>query len=468
MLSKGMMKGLVVRRLAVFGVLCSLGVGDVVAEGKAGGYVVSSGDSFRGNQHAEVGLEQALKATMRLHPAIQGQRAALNAAHYGEDSANAARMPVLTVQGDTLDEEASGSAVFNQPLWSFGRIDSSVYLARSDIRQEQLRLLEIQRDLSQQTAQAYAEVESAHELIQVALSDVDEHQHLYDRIKRRSGGGLASEADVHFAYGRLVQAQARLVGFQRELAVAETRLLALTQQPVDSHHAVPENLFPWRRHAELKQQALNASPSLALKSEEVIAAGLRTEQQLAEHFPTLSFQVERTIPNGAETDGDPLTRSGFVLEARFGGSSFGSYANTRRARAEQRAAELDERATRLEVARQIDALLINRDMQQRLLEAQINTVKAVGNTLDSFFRQYETGRKTWIEVLNTQREYTEARVEQQRIRANWLDVVLQLSTQTGGLDVVAGIPVEALIPIEPNPTGPGMYENNENNQVDVE
>lgn len=188
---------------------------------------------------------------------------------------------------------------------------------------------------------------------------------------------------------------------------------------------------------------------------------------MAEHFPTLSFQVERTIPNGAAAEGDALARSGFVLEARFGGSSFGSYANTKRAKAEQRAAELDARATRLEVTRQIDALLINRDMQQRLLDAQINTVKAVGNTLNSFLRQYETGRKTWIEVLNTQREYTEARVEQQRIRANWLNVVLQLAAQTGYLDTVAGIQVETLIPIEPNPTGPTMYEHNENNQIGV-
>lgn len=454
-----MMKEYVVQRLAALGLICALGVLDVIAE------EVSKRTAPM--ESLSAGLPLALQTMMQFHPAIQGQRAALEAADYGEQSANAARMPVLTVRGDTLNEEAAGSAVFNQPLWSFGRIDSQVYLARSGVRQEQLRLLEVQRDLVQQTAQAYAEVEAAHKLIQVADSDVTEHQQLYDRIKRRSGGGLASEADVQFAYGRLVQAQARLEGFRGELAVALTRLLALTQQTIDSQQPVPERLFPASQRQALKQQALDASPSLALKAEEVLAAGLRADQQLAEHFPTLSFQVERTIPNGAAAEGDALARSGFVLEARFGGSSFGSYANTKRAKAEQRAAELDARATRLEVTRQIDALLINRDMQQRLLDAQINTVKAVGNTLNSFLRQYETGRKTWIEVLNTQREYTEARVEQQRIRANWLDVVLQLAVQTGHLDAVAGIQIETLIPIEPNPTGAGMYENNENNQIDV-
>ena len=60
-------------------------------------------------------------------------------------------------------------------------------------------------------------------------------------------------------------------------------------------------------------------------------------------------------------------------------------------------------------------------------------------TLASFLRQYETGRKSLVDMLNSQRELTELRLQLVQIENDWLIVSMRLAALTGGLDRLAGI-----------------------------
>jgi adhesin transport system outer membrane protein len=59
--------------------------------------------------------------------------------------------------------------------------------------------------------------------------------------------------------------------------------------------------------------------------------------------------------------------------------------------------------------------------------------------MDSFLRQYETGRKSLVEVLNTQRDLTETRLLFSQIKSEWLTLSLKLAAITGSLDELAGL-----------------------------
>jgi adhesin transport system outer membrane protein len=67
------------------------------------------------------------------------------------------------------------------------------------------------------------------------------------------------------------------------------------------------------------------------------------------------------------------------------------------------------------------------------------SVDALNNTMDSFLRQYETNRKTWVEVLNQQRELANMRYSLISTDQQYMALSLKLAIMAGRLDELAGV-----------------------------
>ena len=78
-------------------------------------------------------------------------------------------------------------------------------------------------------------------------------------------------------------------------------------------------------------------------------------------------------------------------------------------------------------------LLTNLDLQTRLQRSQQASVDAVKDTRASFYRQYDTGRKTWLDVLNIQRELTDQQLQLVQSENNRLILSLRLAVLMGRL-----------------------------------
>jgi len=59
-------------------------------------------------------------------------------------------------------------------------------------------------------------------------------------------------------------------------------------------------------------------------------------------------------------------------------------------------------------------------------------------TLESFLRQFDAGRKSWLDVLNSQSEVFEMRHMLVQSKINWMEASLRLAALVGQLDRLAG------------------------------
>ena len=66
--------------------------------------------------------------------------------------------------------------------------------------------------------------------------------------------------------------------------------------------------------------------------------------------------------------------------------------------------------------------------QVAALEPQVAALDA---TMASFVRQFEAGRKSWLEILNTQREVVDSRISLSRARTSRDQSALRLMVNTG-------------------------------------
>lgn len=391
-------------------------------------------------QPASSGLSAALQATLKHHPSVQAAKSELRVHEHGIDSAKAGRLPSLSLQANTLTKGyTQGTLTVQQPLWAFGKIDNEIELSQVNYRTEQYNVLKVQRQLLEDTAVAYAKVEGVSQRLQVTDQNIEEHERLHQRVERRRQGQLASEADVNIAYSRLIQAYAQRERVRAELQVALSELQALTQVKVDANLAVSEQLelSPINTAFNTKQLAKTASANVAYQRERLNVVQLGVNKEKISIMPTLFFRVEQELlDTPSNTD---KTRAGLVLQANLEGLGFAHQGRTKSALARLDAAEQDLDVTSNELERKINTLILNRDLQLKLQTSQQKAVEAIQATLDSFLRQYETGRKSWVEVLNTQRDLTEQRLQQSQINNEWLVFSLRIKAITGQLDSLAGI-----------------------------
>jgi adhesin transport system outer membrane protein len=116
-------------------------------------------------------------ATQRLHPGLAGKGALVRAKEAAADSVRAQRYPSLSLnagsgQRDGEDTGQSGTITARQPMWAFGRISSAIDYADQDRRAQEADLWSARRQLLEDTAISYANVQTARERLHVAEVNV--------------------------------------------------------------------------------------------------------------------------------------------------------------------------------------------------------------------------------------------------------------------------------------------------------
>jgi len=390
------------------------------------------------------GLAAALRATLDHHPAIAGKRAEIKAKAYTGDSVRAQRLPSISAQANTWDrgrdeptqeQNGTGTLRARQPLWTFGRLPSAIAYADEDVQLSKAQLLQIKRELLDQTAVAYCRVVGAKQRLDVARSNADSLATLVQQIERRFEGKLASNADVRLANARKMQTDLQVENFTSTVDTSLTELYALTQTPVEVDANVAPDTVHLPELAQLQSQALAQSANAQVKQHQIDLAKANLRREKNATSPTLSLQADRYIDH-PYIDKDPLVS--VVIESSFDGLGFVSRGRNRAAAAGIDAADEDLAATRVELTRTVRTLYANRELQGRLLRTQTESVNELSAILASYQRQYEAGQKSWLDVLNMQRELSEQRLQKAQVENDWLIYTLKLAAIHGDLDALAG------------------------------
>lgn len=392
------------------------------------------------------GLEFALRLTTTAHPSVKSQISELQALGYDRASAESQRYPVLALQANSTssvsgptpndgDDVHNVIAVVRQPVWVGGRIDGRIDQAA--IKQEigKLSLFALKRQLMESTVASYSRVQGSRKQLAAAQLNVLEHERLKELIARRETGGIASQADVQLASSRLSQAVSQQLQIDADLRRAQNELEALTQQqvaalaPVEARQLLlpPDSLIP--------EQVERGSAKLQQRLIEVDLARNNVDLSTSEMLPNLYARLEQDL-YGYANDRELTrgTRVGLVMEGSVDGLGLSSWNRVRSAKARVDAAEQGVADTRNELQRETRALLTDLKSLQLVEQSNALLVASSAETLASFMRQYDAGRKSWVDVLNAQREASQARIALEQTSNSLMEVKLRLAVKLGQFD----------------------------------
>ena len=348
-------------------------------------------------------LSAVITRAINSHPSIKAAR--LNAEAAGSDlkSAKWQRFPSVSLETGVFEQDnymPTTSAVLDLPLWTSGRIGSTIdrseYLKQSAEAAFHEAILEIGLAVNQ----SYHDVIRLNLRSDVLLSNVEEHRKMVLTMERRVAQEVSPQVDLDLARSRLSQVEQQ---FSLNKAQYDSALQRLRELLSDSVF-LPKSQDYVNSWLNIDQESVIAdglafSPRKAKLQADALAAGAEAKIIVASALPQVSGQYSYNELYGY--------RFGVVLKAQTD-AGFSRFAATDAAKMRQQSVEMQVNATESSLR----DVLVNDHIEyvyasQRIGNAD-GSAESSRRVTESYMRQFISGRRGWLDVMNAVRESTTA------------------------------------------------------------
>lgn len=352
-------------------------------------------------------VDNALVLALDSHPLILSAEAQYRAAKSDLSVARWSRFPTVGASGQESSADIKQeSTTASMPLWMGGRINAEIDQSKSRRDASRYGITEAQQTVMLETISLFFNHLKAEKKLQIAVSNVTEHQRLFDIIERRVQASTSPDVDNMLALARLQYAKSAQIQAKSSLDVSRSSLELLVRQPVTKVRSV---IDPLPLDLSLEQTVtlgLEMSPRVSRIAVE--AKGLDADIKSAKSalYPQVSLGYEKRY---GELLNGQVEEESFVSVQFTPGAGL-SVASSISAAKQRKQSALDNlEAEKRQLRRQINATWSEYTAASFQLAPSKELVRATSSVVDSYLRQYAVGKKSWLDVLNAQRESTQAK-----------------------------------------------------------
>lgn len=352
-------------------------------------------------------VDDALILALDSHPLILSAEAQYRAAKSDLSVARWSRFPTVGASGqESTTDTRQESTTATMPLWLGGRINAEIDLAKSQRDSSSYGISEAKQTVMLEAVGLFFDHLKAEKKLHIADDNVIQHQRLFDIIERRVKASTSPDVDNMLALARLQYAKSAQIQAKSSLDISRSSLELLVRQPVAAvqgvSHAQPLDL-------SLQQTVslgLQVSPRVSRIAAEAtgLDAGIKSAKSAL--YPQVSLGYEKRY---GELLNGQVEEESFVSVQFTPGAGL-SVASSISAAKQRKQSALDNlEAEKRQLRRQINATWSEYTAASFQLAPSRELVRATSSVVDSYLRQYAVGKKSWLDVLNAQRESTQAK-----------------------------------------------------------
>ena len=350
-------------------------------------------------------LSVLLTAAAKDHPTVKSRLSEQAAFGFELEAARWGRFPSLGSQVQTVSGGVQAVLTVKQPLWTGGRITGQIDLAQAQLEGAGAALTVAELQVMQQTAVAFFEILRLEARLQASQDNEAEHQRLMDIIQRRVRAEVSPKTDETQASARLQQAITERLQTERQLGVTRLQLEQLTGRPVEHLRAPRQIQMAMWDQASLLASARAFSPERKQLAAQVAAADASIVTTRSQLMPQVILSYEQKL--GTIAFGEDRSRLFLGLEMQTG-AGLSSLAANQTAVARRQAAKDAIEVHDRQLTQSINTTWSEMQALGRQLEPARALLGGTDEVVSSYLRQFQVGKKNWLDVLNAQREKTNA------------------------------------------------------------
>jgi adhesin transport system outer membrane protein len=371
-------------------------------------------------------LVDAISLATQKNPAVAAAWFGVRASHADLRSAKWRRFPTLTTQVNTWSAGANRTAPSLQlgmPIYTFGRIGAAIDKAEADQSLAVAAWRQRVVELALTTSQTYYQYLLASRRTQILRAGVEEHRKLVASMERRVEQEVSPLADLELARTRLAQMQQDLSVAASQADTSLAVLRELIQDP-EFDPGEPPAFAPQAFSEDWSgapAEAVEYDPGRERLRAQALAASREISASRAAIFP----QVDAVY----SYDDFYGSRVGLALKVQSAGLSQFSQVSGAQARYSQALSQVGdlERQLRQEVSTQVIQNQAARERTSLSSQASDTASRVSG----SYVRQFITGRRSWLDVMNALRESVGAQLSETDAAYTVMITNSQLYLRTG-------------------------------------
>ncbi len=374
-------------------------------------------------------LEGAIQQTLEPHPEILAQRKEVAAresqirearggympsvdllAGYGYQERDPADRGFIREETDLDRSEASLSV--RQMVFDGFETRHSVENQQARTRSAEHRETAVEEQIALDVIQAYLEVLKREDIEAIARESLEFHQNIYSRMEERSESGVGSRADLSQISGRLALARSNLHNASANLRDARIDFQRVVGEYPDPGELVEPSLpgvEPPPSMGKAIDRAVDRHPILQVARADIEAVDHQYEQSKSAFYPEFFLDAQKDFNrnvDGIEGRAEDLR---VMLRMRY--NLFSGFSDQARKQqfAHQAGKARDMRNdTRRQVEQEVKLAWVALDVTRRQVPELEKHVEDSAATKQAYLEQYDLGRRTLLDLLNTENERTSA------------------------------------------------------------
>lgn len=298
-----------------------------------------------------------------------------------------------------------------QNLFEGFATESEVARQKAFVRSAESVLADNKNVIALRVAQAYINVIRNREIVTLAEAFVKNHQSIYSKIEKRSASGVGLKSERVHAAGRLAQARSNLTNARANLDESNTQYLVVVGEMPSSEMLLPEKNMLSKSLDTAIASAKKNNPTVAIANANMEAAMQGRKISNSDFYPeldvVLSSSRNEDLDGVQGSDDDQL----IMLQLKYNLFNGGSDS----ARKQQSSYEVSrskfvrDNAYRLVEQKVRSAWFELESRNSQLLDLKQHLDSSV-KTRDVYSNQYRIGKRTLLDLLDTENELFNARI----------------------------------------------------------
>lgn len=369
-------------------------------------------------------LEQAVSYTIASNPDIKASFNEFKSKYYDAQASTGAYLPSIDLDAgigyeainpvsdqDTDLTRKEATLSLTQLLWDGSSTLNDMDRTAADAESVRYQLLADAQDIALQVTKVYLDATKAYEVLALSESNLAIHKDIYRDIRKRVESGIGSTADQSQVEARIAKAHGNLLAAQNNLFDVHTQFKRLVGQspqgltfPRADQTAIPYTID------DALDQAFSQHPVVKVAQTDVDSARFQYDQSKGVNYPTLSLEANQTWRDdagGIEGSSDEFSA---MLRLRYNLYNGGSDSDRTDSFAYQlnKSKDFRDRTFRaVEESLRLSWSALDLTVQQK--EFLADHVDSASDTVIAYEKQYKLGKRTLLDLLNTENELFEAR-----------------------------------------------------------
>ena len=264
------------------------------------------------------------------------------------------------------------------------------------------------------TSEVYLEVLKSEEFVAMAEETLAAHEKIYKQMRERNTAGIGSEADLKQVQARLALADGNLITAISNRDDAITNYLRVVgSHPVVDQMQRPNSLSDYFDGLQIKSEteiALRQHPTLMAATSDVTAAQAQYSAAGANMWPRIHLEASKRLDddiNGIEGQYESL-----FVGVRLRYDLYQGGRNSARKRSSAYQVENAKGVRDNAHLQVVEAMRLSFNAYNSLknkMAYQKQHVQFAKETRDAYKEQFNLGKRTLLDVLNTENEYVDAK-----------------------------------------------------------